>query len=334
MNYDFASPYLLFLLPVVLALALRPWYARGRTRPAAMRFTRTDAARTASSSWKLRIRPFLALLRWLALALLIVAAARPQSSEAREVIRGEGVDISLAVDISGSMAALDFDPNDRLDAAKNVISDFIEQREYDRIGIVVFASEAFVHSPPTVDHDTLNLLMDDVRLAATIGIEDGTAIGMGLATAASVLKDSEAESKVVVLLTDGVNNSGEIDPMTAAVAAETLGIKVYTVGMGSPDLSSIAPWAQSQPRRSGQRFDLDEDTLREIAARTGGKYYLATDTEGLRQIYEEINSLEKSEYEVSVYTKHEELAHWLLIPAAILLMLEIVARGTIFRPMP
>ena len=335
MNYDFASPYLLFMLPVVLALALMPWYARGRTRPAAMRFTRTDTARTTSSiSWKLRVRPLLPLLRWLALALLIVAAARPQSSEAREVIRGEGVDISLAVDISGSMAALDFDPSDRLDVAKDVISEFIEQREYDRIGIVVFASEAFVHSPPTVDHDTLDLLMEDVRLASQIGIMDGTAIGMGLATAASVLKDSEAESKVVVLLTDGVNNSGEIDPMTAAVAAETLGIKVYTVGMGAPDLSSIAPWAQSRPQRSGQRFDLDEDMLREIAARTGGKYYLATDTEGLRQIYEEINNLEKSEYEVSVYTKHEELAHWLLIPAAILLMLEIVARGTIFRPMP
>ena len=176
--------------------------------------------------------------------------------------------------------------------------------------------------------------MEDVELAAELGIEDGTAIGMGLATAASILKDSEAKSRVVVLLTDGVNNSGEIDPMTAAVAAETLGIKVYTVGMGAPEFASIAPWAQSRPQRGTQRFDLDEDMLREIAARTGGKYYLATDTEGLRQIYEEINSLEKSEYEVSVYTKHEELAHWLLIPAAFLLILEILGRGTVFRPMP
>lgn len=334
MNYDFATPYLLFLLPVVLALALMPWYARSRAHPAAMRFTSADAARPQSLSWKLRIRPFLPLLRWLALALLIVAAARPQSSEAREIIEGEGVDISLAVDISGSMAALDFDPSDRLDAAKDVISEFIEQREYDRIGVVVFASDAFVHSPPTVDHDTLDLLMEDVELASNLGIEDGTAIGMGLATAASILKDSEAKSRVIVLLTDGVNNSGEIDPMTAAVAAETLDIRVYTVGMGSPEFSSIAPWAQPRAQRGLQRFDLDEDMLRDIAARTGGKYYLATDTEGLRQIYDEINSLEKSEYEVSVYTKHEELAHWLLIPAAFLLILEILARGTIFRPMP
>lgn len=334
MNYDFATPALLFLLPVVLALALMPWYARSRSRPAAMRFTSADAARPQSRSWKLRGRPLLPLLRWLALALLIVAVARPQSSEANEIIKGEGVDISLAVDISGSMAALDFDPSNRLDAAKDVISEFIQQREYDRIGIVVFASEAFVHSPPTVDHDTLDVLMEDVELAAELGIEDGTAIGMGLATAASILKDSEAKSRVVVLLTDGVNNSGEIDPMTAAVAAETLGIKVYTVGMGSPEFASIAPWARSRPQRGVQRFDLDEDMLREIAARTGGKYYLATDTEGLRQIYEEINSLEKSEYEVSVYTKHEELAHWLLMPAAFLLILEILARGTVFRPMP
>ncbi len=334
MNYDFATPYLLFLLPVVLALALMPWYARSRTRPAAMRFTSADAARPESRSWKLRVRPFLSLLRWLALALLIVAAARPQSSEASEIVKGEGVDISLAVDISGSMAALDFDPSNRLDAAKDVITEFIEQREYDRIGIVVFASEAFVHSPPTVDHDTLDVLMHDVELASELGIMDGTAIGTGLATAASILKDSEAESRVVVLLTDGVNNSGEIDPMTAAVAAETLGIRVYTVGMGSPEFASIAPWSQPRNRRGVQRFDLDEDVLRDIAAMTGGKYYLATDTEGLRQIYEEINSLEKSEYEVSVYTKHEELAHWLLIPAALLLLLEVVARGTIFRPMP
>ena len=334
MNYDFASPYMLFLLPVVLALALMPWYARNRTRPAAMRFTRTETARAGASGWKLRVRPLLPALRWLALALLIVAAARPQSSEAREIIRGEGVDISLAVDISGSMAALDFDPSDRLDVAKDVISEFIEQREYDRIGVVAFASNAFVHSPPTVDHDTLSLLMKDVKLASQLGIEDGTAIGMGLATAASILKDSEAESRVVVLLTDGVNNSGEIDPMTAAAAAETLGIRVYTVGMGSPEIELGSIWNQSRSRRGGQAFNLDEDTLKEIAARTGGKYYLATDTEGLRQIYEEINSLEKSEYEVSVYTKHEELAHWPLIPAAILLMFEIVARGTIFRQIP
>ena len=297
MSIDFATPGVLLLLPVVVALALMPIYAKNRSRPAAMRFANTDAARSSNRNWRLRIRPYVSSLRWIALALIVVAAARPQSSEAREVIKGEGVDIALALDISGSMAALDFDPDNRLEAAKQVIADFVRQREHDRIGIVVFAGDVFIHSPPTIDHDALTFLLDQIDLAAQLRVEDGTAIGMGLATAANMLKDSEAKSKVAVLLTDGVNNKGDIDPLTAAAAAETLGIRVYTVGMGQPEGVVQTRRGPFGTMRSVRRFNLDEETLKEIAARTDGQYYLATDTEALRGIYDEINSLEKSEVE-------------------------------------
>ena len=334
MNLEFATPALLLLLPVVLALALMPFYARNRTRPAAMVFSSAEMARPASRGWKLTLRPWLPALRWLALALLVIAAARPQQTEASEIVRGRGVDISLAVDISGSMSALDFEPENRLEAAKKVIAEFIEQREYDRIGLVVFASEAFVHSPPTIDHAALDTLMDDVDLAATLGIEDGTAIGMGLATAANMLKDSESKSKVVALLTDGVNNSGAISPQTAATAAEKLGIRVYTIGMGHSGGNSVMPRSIFGGMATVSGSGLDEETLIEIAEQTGGKYFLATDTEGLREIYDEINNLEKSDVEVSVFTRHEELAGWFLLPVSLLLLLELLARATIFRTAP
>jgi Ca-activated chloride channel family protein len=327
-DIQFATPALLLLLPVVLLIALLPLYARERTRPPSLRFASTFAARTGSRSLKLRLRPFIPVLRWLALALLIIAAARPQTTDAREILRGEGIDITLALDISGSMAAFDFDPINRLEAAKQVIYEFIERREYDRIGLIVFASEAFVHSPPTVDHDALLFLLEEVNLASVLRLHDGTAVGMGLAVAANMLKDSESESKVIVLLTDGVNNSGDIDPLTAAAATETLGIRAYTIGMGNPD-------DRLGPLRSGFiRGDLDEETLRQIADSTGGKYFRATDTDGLRTIYEEIDKLEKSEVEVSIYAQHRELAGWFLLAAPVLLLLEILAHATIFRPIP
>ena len=333
MNIEFATPVLLLLLPFVLALAVLLQYARRWSRPAGIRFGNTAAARQPRRPWKLTLLPYVSWLKWIALVLLVIGVARPQATEAREVISGEGVDIALALDISGSMAAFDFAPASRLEAAKQVIAEFIEQRTYDRVGLVVFATHAFIHSPPTIDHYALTFLLNDVDLAAQLGLQDGTAIGMGLATAANMLKDSEAESRVIVLLTDGVNNKGEIDPLTAAAAAETLGIRVYTIGMGQPDGSS-----RSRGITGGslgfRRFNLDEDILREIADRTNGQYFLATDTEGLRSVYEEINALEKSEIEVAVYTQHQELAGWLLIPGAALLFLEILILGTILRSSP
>ena len=333
-NVQFATPALLLLLPLVLALALYPLFRRGGARPAAVRFSGVAAARTPSRSRRLRLLPYMPILRWAALALLIIAAARPQTSESSEIVRGEGVDIALALDISGSMAAHDFPPANRLEAAKEVIADFIEQRTHDRIGLVVFASHSFIHSPPTIDHEALTFLLRDVELASRMRLQDGTAIGMGLASAANMLKDSDAKSKVVVLLTDGDNNKGEIDPMTAAAAAETLGIRVYTVGMGQRDGALTTVQSVFGTRVQVGRSNLDEETLKRIADATDGKYFLATDTEALRGIYEEINELEKSEIEVSVFTQRDELAGWLLLPVSALILLELLARGLIFRSAP
>ena len=328
MNIHFATPWVLALLPVVLAIALLPRLARSRSRPAGLRYSDNSLTRVAPPTLKLVLRPMLPALRWLAIALVIIAAARPQSGESHEIIKGEGVDIALALDMSGSMGARDFEPDNRLVAAKGVISDFIAERKYDRVGLVVFASEAFIHSPPTIDHRVLSFLLDDVELAFELRIRDGTAIGLGLGAAANMLKDSESKSRVIVLLTDGMNNRGAIDPLTAAMAAQSLGIKVYTIGMGQADE------ALTTRRLSSRPFGLDEDTLIEIADITGGRYFRATDTQGLREIYDEISALEKSEVEVRIITRYRELAVWLLAPVPLLLLLGLVAGSTYFRRVP
>ena len=334
MSIHFATPWVLALLPVVLAIALLLRLSRNRSRPAGLRYPDNSLTRVTPPTLKLMLRPLLPALRWLAIALVIVAAARPQSGEAHEIVKGEGVDIALALDMSGSMSALDFEPDNRLAAAKAVISDFIAERKYDRVGLVVFASEAFIHSPPTIDHRVLSFLLDDVELAAELGIQDGTAIGLGLGAAANMLKDSDSKSRVIVLLTDGVNNRGAIDPLTAALAAKTLGIKVYTIGMGRPEGALTTRRGVIGDRLIFRQFELDEDTLREIAATTGGRYFRATDTQGLREIYDEINTLEKSEVEVRLITRYRELAVWFLVPVPLLLLLGLVAGATYFRRVP
>ena len=322
---SFDSPWLLFLLLAVPVLAALPHLWRRRMGPAGMRYADNRLIAGGGRSLRLRVMPFVSSLKFVALALLIVAAARPQVSDAREVIRGEGVDIAIAVDISGSMGQTDFAPN-RLGAAKQIVAEFIEERKYDRIGLVVFSQEAFIQSPPTLDHDVLLQLLSDVHLADQLGIEDGTAMGSGMATAANMLKDSDSESKLVTLITDGVNNAGQIDPITVATAAETLGIKLYTIGVGTddPGVSTGAPEGSA----------LDEAMLREIADITEAKFYKATDTEGLRGIYAEINALEKSEVEVLVFTRYEEVLAWFLVPALALLLLELVLAQTVFRRLP
>ena len=323
---SFASPWLLFLLIGVPILAAMPHLWRKRMAPAGMRYADTRLT-SGSRSLRLRIMPFVPALRFLALALLIVGVARPQVAEAREVIRGEGVDIAIALDISGSMGQTDFAPN-RLGAAKEIVAEFIEERTYDRIGLVVFSREAFIQSPPTLDHGVLLRLLSDVHLADQLGIEDGTAMGSGMATAANMLKDSTSESKLVTLITDGVNNAGQLDPITVATASEALGIKLYTIGVGTsqPGGSDVDGNSQESP--------LDEETLREIANITDAKFYLATDTEGLRDIYAEINSLEKSEVEVLVFTRYQELLAWFLAPALAILMVDLVLSQTVFRRLP
>ena len=326
----FESPWLLFLLPAVVVLAGLPYWWKRQMGPVGMRYADTRLVSGNSRSLRLRVMPFVSGLRFVALALMIVAVARPQVGDSREVIRGEGVDIVIALDISGSMGETDFEPN-RLGAAKNIVSEFIEEREYDRIGLVVFSREAFIQSPPTLDHRVLVRLLTDVHLADQLGIEDGTAMGSGMATAANMLKDSAAESKLVTLITDGVNNAGELDPITVATAAEALDIKLYTIGVGkNEEADATRPGSGSATQESS----LDEETLQQIADITNAKFYRATDTEGLRGIYAEINALEKSEVEVLIFTRYQEVAAWLLVPALALLLLELSLSQTVFRRIP
>jgi Ca-activated chloride channel family protein len=335
MLFRFESPWLLSLFLLVPVLAAWPWLAKRWSRPSGLRFADVRLAANPGRSWRVTLRPVLHGLRIVALALVILAVARPQTGQAREIVKGEGVDIALALDISGSMASLDFEPANRLEAAQRVIGDFVEKRSYDQIGLVVFASNAFSQSPPTTDHNVLLRLLDRTELATDLGIDDGTAIGMGLANAGNMLKDSDAKSKVIILLTDGVNNAGEIDPLTAAQAAEALGIKVYTIGMGRPGEVPV-PVTDMFGREQivYQESTLDEATLQEIADATGGRYFRAEDTATLKQIYDEIDSLEKSQVEVEHLTRYQELMGWLLLPALGLVASEMALRKTAFRKLP
>jgi Ca-activated chloride channel family protein len=335
MIFRFESPWFLGLLLLVPLLAAWPVLARKWSRPAGLHYADVKLALKSSRTWRITMRPLLTVLRVLAVALIIVAIARPQTGQARDIVRGEGVDIALALDISGSMASLDFEPANRLQAAKAVIGDFVQKRPYDQIGLAVFASNAFSQSPPTTDHQVLARLLDRIELSTELGIDDGTAIGMGLANAGNMLRDSDAKSKVVILLTDGVNNAGEIDPLTAAEAAKVLGIKVYTIGMGRPGQVPV-PSTDLFGRETVvyQESTLDEGTLQEIADITGGLYFRAEDTAGLKEIYDEIDSLEKSQVEVERYTRYRELAAWLLIPALGLVVGEKSLRKTYFRKLP
>ncbi len=339
MIFRFESPWILSLLLLLPLVALWPLVAKqlslGRFGPSALRYADVTLAARSIGSWRIYARPVLYLFRLVIIALVIVALARPQTGQARDIITGQGVDITLAVDISGSMASLDFEPENRLEAAKRVIANFVQERPYDQMGLVVFASNAFSQSPPTVDHNVLLRLLDRVELAPDLGIEDGTAIGMGLANAGNMLKDSEAASKVIILLTDGVNNAGQIDPVTAAEAAESLGIKVYTIGMGRPGQVPVPVIdAFGRQQITYQQSMLDEATLQEIADKTGGRYFRAEDTAGLKQIYDEISALEQSHIEMESYTRYQELAAWLLVPALLVLLSEMVLRKTVFRKLP
>lgn len=324
----------------LLLLAALPLLARARRRGAAggMRHPGIEAAVQAAAavgpSLRARLAALLAPLRLVALALAVVALARPQSGQARETIQGEGVDIVLALDISGSMAALDFQPDNRLAAAKAVIEDFVARRPYDRIGLVVFARDAFDQCPITVDHAVLRRQLEQVKLSTELGLEDGTAIGLGLANAAAMLKDRPGASKVVILLTDGVNNVGQIDPLTAAEAAKALGIKVYTIAAAQPGQVSMPIDGLFGPRVVYQESQIDEATLQRIADATGGAYFRATDTDGLRRIYGQIDALEKSEVELRQWTRYRELFGWWLAPAVALWCAELVLRRTVLRTLP
>ena len=335
MTFGFASPWILLLLVIIPLLAILSIWPNGRFTSVGVRYSNINLTRRHTTSLRLTMFKLLPFLRLITITLVIVALARPQISEARELVTGEGIDMVLALDISSSMASLDFMPKNKLQASKQVVHDFINDRRYDRIGLVVFAKSAFIQSPPTLDHGVLLRLVKELDVAPNLNIKDGTAIGLGLANAANMLKDSPADNKVIILLTDGVNNAGAIDPLTAASAVKALNIKLYTIGVGR---TGLIPVVIQDPLLGEQivyqESELDEETLQHVADVTGGRYFRAMDTEGLRQVYNEIDKLETSELDVFIYGKHTELLHWFLIPALILILSSLGLSNTYLRKIP
>lgn len=283
------------------------------------------SARAKMSKW---IEP----LYWIAITLLIVALARPQREFSEEIVKGEGIDIFLVMDLSSSMLARDFNP-DRLTVSKQVAIDFVKHRTYDRIGLAVFAAESYTQCPLTHDHNVLINYLESLECGA---LEDGTAIGMGLAAAVNRLKDSDAKSKVVVLLTDGVNNAGYIRPATASDVAREFNIRVYTIGVGSygQAISPVRRRANGEYMFALTNVEIDEALLQSISEQTGGKYYRATSKERLQRVYEEIDRLEKTEVEITVHKEYQELYYWPLIAGFLLLAFLYVARLTFLRTLP
>lgn len=321
---------LLLLVPYVL------WYFlyRKRSEPT-MRMSDTFAYQAASKSWRVRLLSVPMLLRCLTFVLIVCALARPQTHNSWDNRTVEGIDIMLAMDVSTSMLAEDLKPN-RLEAAKDVASEFVSGRPSDNIGLTIFAGESFTQCPLTIDHGSLLNLLNNVRtdIAARGLIQDGTAVGMGLANAVSRLKGSKAKSKVVILLTDGSNNMGDISPLTAAQIARSLGIRVYTIGVGT---NKVAPYPM--PVAGGVQYvnmpvEIDTKTLSDIAAITEGNFYRATNNRELKQIYRDIDKLEKTKMNVTKFSKRYEAFQPFAIAAVICLLLELLLRNTILRRIP
>lgn len=324
----FLYPWLLLGLLLVPAFLL--W--RRRRRAAALPLPALDEVSEMPRTMRVRLAGIPEWLRVMALCLLVVALARPQSGEREIQVVSEGIDIVLAVDISGSMKAEDFRPNNRLHVAKEVAKQFVQGRTGDRIGLVVFAARSFTQCPLTTDYSVLLGLIDRVDFGM---IEDGTAVGLALANATNRLKASPAKGKVVILLTDGRNNAGNIDPLTAADVARALGVRVYTIGAG---VEGEALYPVNDPV-FGRRYvrmpsQVDDAMLEEIARRTGGLYFRAADAEALAQIYRRIGELEKTRVETREYVRYSELGAFLAIPALALIVLEIVLAATVFLRVP
>ena len=331
---EFANKEYLFLLLLLVPYIL--WYLmyRKKTEPT-MRMSDTKAYRFAPRSWKVTLMPLQLLLRIAVFVLLVLILARPQTHNSWNNKSVEGIDIMMAMDVSGSMLAEDLKPN-RIEAAKQVAAEFIAGRPNDNIGLTIFAGEAFTQCPMTTDHASLLNLLHGVRTdLATRGlIKDGTAIGMGLANAVSRLKDSKAKSKVVILLTDGSNNRGDLSPMTAAEIAKSLGIRVYTVGVGTNKVAPYPMVVAGSVQYVNIPVEIDSKTLSDIAAATDGDFYRATNNKELQNIYKEIDKLEKSKLSVKTYSKRYEAYQPFAIAAVLLLLLEILLRITIFRKLP
>ena len=326
---SFLHPGYLFLLLLLIPIVV--WYFwEMRKSDASMQISSHVSIRRFSKSYRQYIFHLPFACRVVCLGFLIVALARPQVSNSWQNESTEGIDIMLSLDVSGTMLAEDLRPN-RLEAAKDVATEFILSRPNDNIGLVVFAGESFTQCPLTTDHAVLVNLFNEIKYGL---IEDGTAIGLGLANAVNRIKDSETKSKVIILLTDGSNNAGEISPKTAAEIAKTFGIRVYTIGVGSHGQARIPV-----PTPIGTQYQMidsefDEETLRSIATETGGAYFRATDNNSLREIYNQIDELEKSKIRVREYSKRKEMFPLFMGIAVLFLLLELVLRHTLLRKMP
>lgn len=315
---------LLLLIPIIGYHIWKYWSPK---KPSLI-FSDTSGLKNLPGNWRAFGVWLTPLLQCLAFALIVIALARPQYQNTTVERNAEGIDIVLTLDISTSMKAEDLKPN-RLEAAKSVAENFINKRISDRIGLVLFARQSFTMVPPTLDYDLLKRLLKDVEMGI---VEDGTAIGMGIATAVNRLKESNAESKVIVLLTDGQNNSGEIDPVTAADLAVSYDIKIYTIGAGT---RGTAPYPVDDPifgnRYQNVEVNIDEEMLTQIANMTNGQYFRATDTEKLKEIYNQIDKLEKTKIEEVIYTDYQDLYPRFLLPGILLLVLSIVSDRFLFR---
>jgi len=329
-NMHFENPGFFILLLAVPIYIFWLWAKRPQKSAS---FTISDTHGIGpKESWRAVLRKFIPILRALAYCFLVIALARPQLTLTEQEEKAEGIDIMMIMDLSSSMLAKDFDP-DRLSVSKEVATRFVDKRKFDRIGLVVFAGESFTQCPITTDHRVLKNFLASLECGI---LDDGTAIGMGLASAVNRLKTSEAKSKVVILLTDGVNNAGYIKPMTAAEIAKEIGVKVYTIGVGSLG-NAISPVS----RRSDGRYvfgmakvEIDETLLQEIASLTGGKYYRATSEEKLEQIYQEIDKLEKTEIDVTVFKRYSEKFRSFMKYAFIFLLIEFLLNHVFLRRIP
>lgn len=325
---EFRHPGFFFL---ILVLPLLFYFSRKRNRTAVI-FSTTHYLKNQPASMRALLFRLLPALRFFVLLLFIAALARPQKVTAEREYQTKGVDIIIALDISGSMLAEDFKPENRLAVAKQEAAKFVRGRENDRIGLVVFARKAFTQCPLTLDYDVLVRLLQEIEIGM---INDGTAIGMGIATSVNRLRDSKAKSKVIILITDGANNAGNIDPVTAAELAKTFGIKVYTICIGR---GGLVPFPVNDPL-FGKRYvqadvEIDEMTLKRIADITAAKFFRARDPQALSQIYDTINKMETTEVKVKEYRSYEERFHWFLVPALFLLFAEILCSHTLLLKVP
>ena len=329
-NINFVNPGLLILLGLLPILGF--WYFFNyKKRYPTITMSSLESVK-GMNAWRGKLRAILPILRALAFATFIIALARPQLTLKEQEIKAEGIDIALVMDLSSSMLAQDFKP-DRLEVSKLVAANFIDKRQHDRISLAVFAGEAFTQCPLTTDHRVLKEFLAGLKCGV---LDDGTAIGMGLATAVNRLKDSEAKSKVVILLTDGDNNAGYIQPMTAAEIAKEFDIKVYTIGVGSRGqaLTPVRRNSNGQYIFGLANVQIDEQLLNKIAASTNGKYFRATDEESLLQIYSDIDRLEKTEIEITTIKRYSEEFHRFVILGIIFLLFEFLLRYTVLRSIP